>query len=361
MPSSGVQAALEAKLSRLLQKYDTRSDTNGVRFALAIPSRGWSWEWSSPGSREQYFIASTTKLYVTTLIMQLRGEGILDLDWPASAYLDPAVMTGIHVLNGADSSDRITVKELLSHTSGIADYFEQRQQDGSTQIGDALKQDRAWTFNDVLRITKEQLTPKFAPSAPGKAFYSDTNYQLLGAVIEAVTGISFEEALRQRVLAPLGLEGTFPFTTETIDRYDSVAAMLYGAEPAVIPLAMASVRADGGIVSTAADGIVFLEAFMTGRLFPEEYLSQIQHRWNPIFPPLEYGMGMMRFALPRYYTLFKRIPAMIGHSGASGAVLFHVPELDLYVSGTVNQIKRRSLSYNLMTRLVLACQDGWRG
>ncbi len=165
----------------------------------------------------------------------------------------------------------------------------------------------------------------------------------------------------QRVLTPLGLENTYPFTTETIDRYDSVAAMLYGAERVAMPRAMASVRADGGMVSTAADGIVFLEAFMKGRLFPEEYLHEIQHQWNPIFPPLEYGMGIMRFALPRYYTLFRKIPPMIGHSGASGAVLFHVPELDLYVSGTVNQIKRRSLSYNLMTRLVLACQDGFRG
>jgi hypothetical protein len=53
--------------------------------------------------------------------------------------------------------------------------------------------------------------------------------------------------------------------------------------------------------------------------------------------------------------MFKRLPAMVGHSGASGAVLYYVPELDLYVSGTVNQIKSRSLSHNLMARVVLAC------
>jgi D-alanyl-D-alanine carboxypeptidase len=353
--------ALEAGLTVLMRKYDARSDTNGVRFALNSPSRGWNWEWPSPGSIEQYFIASTTKLYVTTLVMQLRSEGLLDLDAPAATYLDPSVMAGIHILRGIDSSDRISIRELLSHTSGIADYFEQRRRDGSTQIGDALRRDFAWTFDDVLRITKEDLAPRFAPSAPGKASYSDTNYQLLGAVIEALTGSSYEQALRQRVLLPLGLEGTYPFTTETIDRYDSVAAMLYGAERVSIPRAMASVRADGGIVSTALDGIEFLKAFMSGRLFPAEYLEEMQQQWNRVFPPLEYGVGVMRFALPRYYTLFTKVPAMIGHSGASGAVLFHVPELDLYVSGTVNQIKKRSLSYNLMTRLVVACQDAWGG
>ena len=50
---------------------------------------------------------------------------------------------------------------------------------------------------------------------------------------------------------------------------------------------------------------------------------------------------------------------MIGHSGASGTVLFYVPEIDLYVSGTVNQIEKRSLPYTLMTRIVMACQDAF--
>lgn len=347
---------LESQLTRSLEQYDARPDTNGVRFAFASPRRGWRWEWSSPGSVAQYFIASTTKLYVAALVMQLRAEGRLDLDAPAAKYLDPVVMTGIHVLRGADASGRITIRELLSHTSGLADYFEGRQRDGSTQFGKALQADFAWSFDDVLRITKHELTPKFAPSTPGKAFYSDTNYQLLGAVVEAVTGASYEDALRQRILVPLGLAGTYPFTLETVERYDSVAAMLYGEKRVAIPRAMTSVRADGGIVSTARDGLVFLEAFMTGRLFPPAYLGEMQSQWRAIFPPLQYGLGLMRLALPRYYTLFKVVSPMIGHSGASGAVLYHIPALDLYVSGTVNQIKQRSLSYNLLARLVMTCQ-----
>ncbi len=358
MPNQAI-TNLEGKLMRLLEQYNARPDTNAVRFALASPQRGWRWQWSSPGSGEQYFIASTTKLYVTALVMQLRAEGQLDLDAPAARYLNSSVMTGIHVLRGVDSGERITIRELLSHTSGIADYFEQRQRDGSTQIGKALQVDFAWTFDDVLRITKDELTPRFAPSTPGKAFYSDTNYQLLGAVIEAVTGASYEDALRQRILAPLALADTYPFTPDTLDRYDSVAVMLYGKQRVAIPGAMASVRADGGIVSTAGDGLTFLEAFMTGRLFPLAYLDEMQSQWSAIFAPLQYGMGLMRFALPRYYTLFKTVPPMIGHSGASGALLYDIPALDLYVSGTVNQIKKRSLSYNLLTRLVMACQEAF--
>jgi D-alanyl-D-alanine carboxypeptidase len=350
---------LERDLERACASYDVRDDTSAVRFALVSPSRTWSWQWSSAGSREQYFIASTTKLYVSAIVMQLRAEGRIDIDAPAATYLDPSVMRGIHVLDGVDSSARITVRQLLAHTSGIADYFEQKRRDGSTTIGDALAHDIGWTFDDVLRITKVDLRPRFAPGAPGRAFYSDTNYQVLGALIEVVTGMTYESALGERILGPLGLGATYPFTTETLSRYDEVAAMLDGTRRLAIPRAMASVRSDGGIVSTATDGLAFLEAFMTGRLFPIASLDEMQVRWNRVFRPLEYGVGIMRFALPRYFSPFRPCPPMVGHSGASGAVLFHVPKLDLYISGTVNQIRSRSLSYRLLSRLVMSCDGAW--
>lgn len=198
------------------------------------------------------------------------------------------------------------------------------------------------------------------PGAPGKAFYSDTNYQLLGAVIERVTKRSFEDALRLRILDPLGLADTYLFSPATLDRYADLPAMLDGTRPVAIPRTMASVRPDGGIVSTARDGITFLEAFMQGRLFPLPYVDEMQRTWRRIFFPLEYGEGIMRFALPRIFSPLRAIPAMVGHSGASGTVLFHVPDLDLNVTGTVNQIRKRSLSFQLMTRLVITCQDAWR-
>ena len=127
--------------------------------------------------------------------MQLRNQGDVDLDAPAANYLEPHVMVGIHVLRGVDSSDKITVRELLSHTSGIADYFEQRRSDGRSQFQDALASDFGWSFEDVLRIVKREMKPRFYSSTPGKAFYSDTNYQILGAIIESITGSTFEDAV----------------------------------------------------------------------------------------------------------------------------------------------------------------------
>jgi CubicO group peptidase (beta-lactamase class C family) len=331
-----------------------------VRFALASPKRDWQWEWSAARSGEQFFIASATKLYVTAIVMQLRDEGALDLDAPAAEYIGSGVMAGDNVFDGVDYGPQITVRELLSHTSGIADYFEDKQDSGGTVYEQVLGEDRFVTFDEVLRITKEEMKPHFAPSPPGKAFYSDTNFQLLGEVIEAVTGDSFDSATDARIIRPLGLLGTYLFTPDTLNRYHEVADILHGKEPITIPKFMASVGPDGGIVSTTRDGIVFLQAFMSGGLFPAEYLDEMQQQFNRIFTPLEYGLGMMRFAPPRYYSLLRPVPPMVGHSGATGVVMYRVPQLDLYISGTVNQVKKRALPYRLMLRLIMECQSAWR-
>ena len=343
-------APLEKRLEKLVVRFNDRSDTNAVQFALASPSRNWSWTW--PASPIPYFIASTTKLYVTAILIQLRHEERLDFDAPAAKYLPDTLTDGIHVLKGVDSSKKITVRQMMAHTSGIADYFEQRGKKGRNQFEQALKEDIAWNVEDVVKITRS-LKPKFAPSTPRHAFYSDTNYQLLGALIESIEDNTFAEVLNQRIIQPLGLEHTYLFTESDIARYEDIASMLFGKKPVVIPKAMASVQADGGIVSTATEGIRFLQAFMDGTLFPTVYFREIMGTWRSIFGPLEYATGIMRYQLPRIMSPFTPMPPMVGHSGASGTVLFFVPELDLYVSGTVNQLKKRGLSFQLMTRLVM--------
>jgi len=342
----------EESLTRLVDKYARRSDTGEVQFALHQPRSDWEWSYSSEAAPKPYFIASTTKLYTTALILRLRDEAKLSLDDSIAAHLPSDVVRGLHVVDGVDSSDSITVRQLLAHTSGLANYFEQKRRDGSTLIDAILAVDRAWTFDEAVRITKEEMSPRFAPGAPGKAYYSDTNYQLLGRIVETVDGTSYESALRRRIIDPLGLTSTYLFSSDTLDRTGSVATMLIGNKPANIPLAMASFWADGGLVSTAADGIIFLQAFMGAELFAAKNLPDLQREWRRIFYPLQYGTGLMKFDLPRFYSPLRPIPAMVGHSGASGTVLFYAPAPDLYVSGTVNQIRKRSLSYRLMTRIV---------
>lgn len=338
----------EVRLRRLAARFAERRDVSALSLAVSQPGEGFSWGHEAD---RQYFIASTTKLFTTAIVMQLRSEGRLSLDDPIGRHLEASAIAGLNVWEGVDRTADVSVRDLLSHTSGIPDYFGQERPRGRSLFGEVVGgADRGWTLDEALALARS-LPPPFAPGTPGKAFYSDTNYQLLGAIIERLAGSTYEQVLGERILDPLGLERTWLFTPATLDRYDDVAPMLYGTTPLRIPRAMASFGPDGGLVSTAAEQVVFLRAFVRGELFPSGYLEEMTRSWRPVFFPLEYGVGVMRFALPRIFSPFHRVPPMIGHSGASGALAYFAPERGLFVTATVNQVKKKSLSYQLLSRV----------
>lgn len=349
-----METAPLARLDRIAAKYARRPDTSEVRFAVASASGGWEWGWAEEGSREPFFLASATKLLTTAVVMQLRQQGALSLGDPAARHLPAGALEGLHVLEGEDRSDQITVGQLLGHTSGIPDYFEGRRADGTTLMGELLAGDRGWTAAEALEMARG-MRPAFAPGTPGRALYSDTNFQVLQMVVEALEGRSYADSVAARIAAPLGLARTWILSPSDVAAADRVAGFLHGRDPLHIPRAMASFQADGGAVSTAPEALRFLRAFFEGDLFPRGDLPLLTGEWRRIFFPLQYGAGVMRFAPPWLMTL-RRVPEMIGHSGASGAVAFHVPELGLYVTGSVNQARNRSLAYRALMEIVLACR-----
>lgn len=337
---------LETRLTGLVGGYDDRPDTGPVQLHLDRP--GWQWSY---GGDHPYFVASVTKFFTAALILQLADSRKLALDGLAGELLPAQMMRGLHVSGGVDRGEQITVRHLLAHTSGLADYFEGKRADGGTTADRAFEHDLSWTLDDVLAITRG-MRPAFAPGKSGKARYSDTNYQLLGAIVEGVTGVSYASAVAQRIVAPLGLTRTYVFSPEGLDRYDEIAPMLNGRVRLCIPRAMASFQADGSVVSTPGEGARFLRAFFAGELFDAAHLTRMQATWRRIFFPLRYGEGLMRFDLPRAMTGFRAFPPLVGHSGASGAVLFRAADLDLVISGTVNQVAKRSMPYQLMIKAV---------
>ncbi len=298
-----------------------------------------------------FFIASATKLFVTVILAQLRDEGRILWEAPLATYLPHLDLTGLVVVRGQDRSQAMTVREVMAHTSGLADYFEGKRPDGPTTFARVVESDFGWDVHDVLAWTRAM-----KPATPGKGLYSDTGYQLLGAAIEAVDRRSFADSVRERIADPLGLAGTYCFSPADIGRYDEVADLRHGPTRLRIPRAMASVRADGGMVSTLQDGLEFLDAFFGARLCAPSTLAELQRDWHRIFYPLEYGNGIMRFRMSPLMTGFRRVPAFIGHSGASGTVMFRAPELGLTVVGTVNQVTSRSMPYQLMVRTAIAAR-----
>lgn len=299
----------------------------------------------------QFFIASATKLYVTAIMCQFIGEGRLTFDTHLAELLPDLDLRGLSVRGNQEHP--MTVREVMAHTAGLADYFEGKAPDGTTAISRAVRDDVGWNLTDVLEWTRAM-----KPGVPGTGRYSDTGYQLLGAVIERIDGRSFAESVRTRITEPLRLTRTYCFTDQTLDRYDSVAMMRFDSGSLHIPRAMASVQADGGIVSTLTDSMAFLDAFFDGRLFDRTLLTEVEADWHRIFRPLEYGTGIMRFRLSPVFTGFRRLPPFVGHSGASGTVMFRAEALRLTIVGTVNQVQFRSLPYQLMIRTALAATRG---
>lgn len=299
-----------------------------------------------------FFLASITKMYTAVVVMQLARDGKVDLEAPLADYLPLEVTSGFHVIDGTDRGSAITVEQLLLQTSGLADYFGGRQK-GEPSLEEALNagSDRALTIENVAALVRT-LPPRFAPGSRGgqKAFYSDTNYALLGAIVAAVTGDSVAASFEHRIFAPLGLEDTFVFDHT---RSQPGPAVMWHRDVALdIPLAMSSFPADGGVVSTLGNSLRFLRGFFGGELLSERELAYMTGRWNRIFFPIRYGAGVMRFYLPRWMAPIKNPGELIGHSGSSGSFAFYSRQRDVFVAGTVNQSDRPSRPFGLMSTMI---------
>lgn len=295
----------------------------------------------------QFFIASTTKLFVSALILKLHYEGKIHIDKPIIRLFEQGELAGIHVYKGTDYSGEITMRHLLAHTSGLPDYFSQKDANGKTLEKELLAgNDNEWRFADVMKQVSS-MKPKFEPGKPGKAFYSDTNYQILGKILEKIYGQELQEVLRQEIFEPLELENTYLYN---YNENNSPQPFYYKNTPLELPRAMSSFGPDGGIVSNADDLMVFLKAYFNGYFFPKEKLAELSD-YNRIFFPLHNGVGFMRMKTPWYFSPFAKVPEMLGHSGLSGAFAFYIPEKDIYMVGTVNQVAKPGTSFRWLIRM----------
>lgn len=269
-------------------------------------------------------IASITKMFTVALIVQLVEEGRIALDQTVQSILTDVDLTGLHVVKGVDHGPSLTVRHLLHQTSGLADYY-------VSDLAADLKRgkDRSYGLDEVLQMSKV-LPPQAAPES-GRSYYSDTNYQLLGAVIEATTGQSYDQAIQDRICKPLGLVNTGVLVGCNVGM-----PIYYKENELDVHKILTSMTSDGGIISTLDEMLAFLRAFMEDHLFCSESAVRMR-QWNKLFFPLQYGYGLMRIKLPRWMTPFRAMPELIGHSGASGSFAFYAPEPDVYWIGTFNQ------------------------
>lgn len=354
----GPTSDLEDRLQRLVDRVSSRrrirnvvagihSTNREIEASAAAGSAGADGQ-DAMTTTTPYHLASITKMYTATVVMKLAESNRISLDSPISDFLDPGVFDAIHVLDGVDSSAQISVEQLLAQTSGVADYFEGKPKGGASLVDDLTQgRDRALDIAAIAEIAR-RLTPEFVPGA--RAQYSDTNYALLGAIIEAVTGRSVATNFEEFIFDPLGLANTFVFDHA---QPQPRPAVIYAEDRVLeIPLAMSSLAPDGGLVSTLDDSLRFLRAFFTGELLTDDQLRHMTSQWNRIQFPLRYGYGLMKFELPRWMSPFKAPPELIGHSGSTGSFAFYNPKRAIFLAGTVNQMDKPGRPYRLMTQMI---------
>lgn len=372
---------LASRLGHLLLRLPKRRQ---VRHAVLAVERGdGTFRWvgaagvADTGGRKMragtpYFIASVDKLFTATVVLRLHERGRLSIDDPLQAHLPQGLTDGLHRLGGVDHTPEITLRHLLGHTSGLPDYLEDRPKGGRALVEHlADGTDRAWGVEDLVRVTRENLTPHFPPqdlaSPRAKVRYCDTNYQLLLAVIREVTGRRPHQVFEDELFRPLGMRHTwFAGLSRPLEPAPEPAALWFGDRPLSIPRALRSVW---GVYSTADDTLVFLRALVGGDLFGEPAtLRLMREPWRPLpVPrdraalrapswPIEYGLGMMRFQLSRALSPLYPVPALIGHSGSTGSWLFYCPERDLFLAGTVDQGSAGPVPFRFLPKVLRAVE-----
>ena len=365
-PDNRVDDAADARLRALLGKVVARRGIHHASFAITDGDRRWS---GAAGAADPdgtplrpdtpFFVASITKRFIITLVLQAHERDELHLDDPITDHLPAEVTAGLHVHRGTDHTAAITIRHLASHTSGLPDHFEKPREGESLYAVLTAGHDRSWTFEDVVRMAREDHRPHFPPqdlaASRQKARYSDTGFQLLLRIVETVTGRSYDELLAERILVPTGLEHTWRPGGSEPAAPTSPAATIYAKDrPLAVPRMMAS---SNDLYSTHADLLRFQQALLAGELFDDpgtvELLTERENLLRNAFP-LRYGLGTMTFRVGRLNAPGRRPVRLVGHSGSTGTWLFHCPELDLHLVGTVDQAEGRTIPFRLMVRMLHA-------
>jgi D-alanyl-D-alanine carboxypeptidase len=282
--ASASDVPLEARLQATLDGWRKANEITGVTLAVSAPEQGVIELASGLADvatgavmtpDHPLMIASMTKTYVATAVLQLVDEGVLSLDDRLSRWLPDFP-------NAAD----ITVRQMLSHTSGATDYNspDNRVKWATTVVERAASDWPGFTPDELLK-TAAGMEPSFEP---GTSFaYSNSDAVLLGRIIELLTGNPLHVELRSRLFEPLALEHTFLAGAEAAPGgwgpgYATVFAALFGAvePPAVLDERLATLVATttwaaGALVATAGDVVRFEQALFGGKLLEAATLAEM--------------------------------------------------------------------------------------
>ena len=335
-----------SSLQELLDRFlDTHPDTPGV--LLHIDGRKGSWSGAAgvhnlltkeplaPNATVR--IASITKTYTAAAVLRLAELGKLTLDDPIGTHLEGELPD----LLGDQRCQRILMRHLLTHTSGLCDFVE------DTDYEQIIMSDshRRWSREDQVRYALEGCADV---GEPGDLFhYSDTGYVLLGAVLERATGSGLAESLRSLLrFEALGLNSTYLESLEPAPAHAAPRAYQYtdgadihDADPSF------DLWGGGGLVATMGDVAAFYRALFEGRVYerPETLTRMVE----PVMEAqgAQIGMGISGRVIADQL--------IYGHGGYWGLYAGYLPDLDVALSVAVlDRTALPALAMELMPEII---------
>lgn len=350
-----------AKTEKLFQKALNKADVHNGFLAVYSPSLGIDWNFvggkfedgTSVSSDHPFYTASIGKMFTAVAIAMLAENGKLSFDDRIANHLPDSIMNRLHVLNGVDYSRQIKISHLLQHTAGLPDYFESPTITDSPNVMALIfeQPDRLWEPWETIRFTKENMQPTFAP---GKGYlYTDTDYILLGLIVERISEKVLSDFFRESIFVPLEMKNTFMnVRSEPIAPTAAMAEIYIGDQEVSHYRSLSADWAGGGLISTTEDLIKFQYGLNEGKLVTDSILKSMQN-WTPEMPGMEYGFGLRKISLRKLFPLLPKL-TLIGHSGSNASFAYYCPEIDVYLAGTLNQSKQVKQSVMLPAKILAA-------
>ncbi|WP_329372295.1 serine hydrolase domain-containing protein [Streptomyces sp. NBC_01483] len=278
---AGLQAVLHTALSQGAPGAMVRVDDNGTvhRLSEGVADRATG---RAITTTDRFRVGSVTKSFSAVVLLQLVDEGKLDLDASVNTYLP-----------GLLPDNRITVRQVMSHRSGLYDYT--NDMFARTVPGFESVRNKVFSYQDLVTLSlKHALT-----NAPGAAYsYSNTNFVVAGMLIEKLTGHSVATEYQNRIFTPLNLTDTFYVHPDTAipgthaNGYltpDEAGGALVDSTEQTVSWAQSA----GAVISSTQDLDTFFSALMSGQLMSAAQLAQMQ-QWTTVNSTQGYGLGLRR-------------------------------------------------------------------
>ncbi|MEV6765191.1 serine hydrolase domain-containing protein [Streptomyces sp. NPDC051105] len=246
---------------------------------------------------DRFRVGSVTKTFSAVVLLQLVDEGKLALDAPVNRYLP-----------GLLPDDRITVRHVLSHRSGLYDYT--NDMFASSVPGFEAVRNKVFTYRQLLNLSLR----KPRTNAPGAVYsYSNTNFVVAGMLIEKLTGRSVRTEYENRVFKPLKLRDTFYVHPDAKIPGQHAKGYLTADEAGAQPVdatdqTVSWAQSAGAIISTAQDLDTFYSALVRGKLTSAARLADME-RFTRVNATTSYGLGLRRRDLSCGISVY-------GHTGA---------------------------------------------